>query len=209
METNGDVAPLVAAARRGDEQAWNAIVDRYLPLVYSVTRAHRLSSGDAEDVNQTVWLRLVEHLDDIREPRALPKWLMTTAKHECLRLIKAGHRELPVDPLFDRGIEGMDDAELDAQLLRAERRQALRDGLAELAPAHRRLLLLLVADPPLSYREISRLLDIPIGSIGPTRARILERLRGTSALRRYSGGDPLAEDMGGDRNDRQRLAQRR
>lgn len=209
METDGDVALLVAAAARGDQEAWNAIVDRYLPLVYSVTRAHRLSQRDAEDVNQTVWLRLVEHLDGIREPRALPKWIVTTAKHECLRLIRAGRRELPVDPLSDKGIETADGAELDAELLRAERHQALRDGLAELAPAHRRLLLLLVADPPLSYREISDLLDIPIGSIGPTRARILERLRGTSALRRYSGGEPLADDMGGDRDDRKRLAQRR
>ena len=209
MEANGDVALLVAAARSGDQDAWDAIVDRYLPLLYSVTRAHRLSQRDAEDVNQTVWLRLVEHLDDIREPSALPKWIMTTAKHECLRVIKAGHRELPVDPLSDTAIEGANDIGLDAELLRAERHQALRDGLAELAPAHRRLLHLLVADPPLSYREISRLLDIPIGSIGPTRARVLERLRGTSALRAYNGMEPLAEDMGGDRDDHEHLAQRR
>ena len=209
MEADGDVALLVAAAAHGDQGAWNAIVDRYLPLVFSVTRAHRLSQRDAEDVNQTVWLRLVEHLGDIREPRALPKWIMTTAKHECLRLIKAGHRELPVDPLSDKAIDGTDDLGLDAELLRAERHQALRDGLAELTPAHRRLLLLLVADPPLSYREISELIGIPIGSIGPTRARILERLRGTSALRRYSGVESLTEDMGGGRDDRKRVAQRR
>src|SRR3712207_8731359 len=105
MLVDDDVPQLVTAASRGDQGAWNAIVDRYLPLVYSVTRVHRLSQSDAEDVNQTVWLRLVEHLDDIREPRALPKWIMTTAKHECLRLIKAGHRELAVDPLSDRVIE--------------------------------------------------------------------------------------------------------
>jgi RNA polymerase sigma factor (sigma-70 family) len=209
MEANGDVALLVAAAGRGDEEAWNAIVDRYLPLVYSVTRAHRLSHGDAEDVNQTVWLRLVEHLHDIREPHALPKWIKTTARHESLRLIRAGHRELPVDPQSDMAIEGIDAPELDADLLRAERHQALRDGLAELAPAHRRLLLLLVADPPLSYREISRLLGIPIGSIGPTRARILERLRGTSALRAYNGVESFPVDMGGDRDDRIRVAERR
>jgi RNA polymerase sigma factor (sigma-70 family) len=209
METDGDVAQLVAAAARGDQGAWNAIVDRYLSLVYSVTRAYRLSPGDAEDVNQTVWLRLVEHLDDIREPRALPKWIMTTAKHECLRLIKAGYRERPVDPLSDKVLEGTDEADLDSELLRAEWHQALRDGLAELTPAHRRLLLLLVADPPLSYREISVLLGIPIGSIGPTRARILERLRHTAALRRYSGVEPPAEDMGGSRDEHERVAQRR
>jgi RNA polymerase sigma factor (sigma-70 family) len=209
MGTDGDVALLVAAAAGGDPGAWNAIVDRYLPLVYSVIRAHRLSRRDAEDVNQTVWLRLVEHLDDIREPRALPEWIMTTARRECLRLIRAGHRELPVDPLSDVAIEVTDDIGPDAELLRAERHQALRDGLAELTPAHRRLLLLLVADPPLGHREISELLGIPIGSIEPMRARILERLRGTSALRRYSSLDSLVEDTGGDRDDRRRVAQRR
>jgi RNA polymerase sigma factor (sigma-70 family) len=209
MGADGDVALLVAAAAGGDPGAWNAIVDRYLPLVCSVTRAHRLSRRDAEDVNQTVWLRLVEHLDDIREPRALPGWITTTARRECLRLIRAGHRELPVDPLSDVAIEVTDDIGVDAELLRAERHQALRDGLAELAPADRRLLLLLVADPPLGHREISELLGIPIGSIGPTRARILERLRGTSALRRYSRLDSLVEDVGGARDDRRRVAQRR
>jgi RNA polymerase sigma factor (sigma-70 family) len=209
MEADADVALLVAAAAHGDRGAWNAIVDRYLPLVYSVTRAHRLSQRDSEDVDQTVWLRLVEHLDDIREPRALPKWIMTTAKRECLRLIRAGHRELPVDSLSHRAIEGTDDVGLDAELLRAERHQALRDGLAQLSPADRRLLLLLVADPPLGYREISELLDIPIRSIGPTRARILERLRAASVLRRYCRAESLVEDVGGDRNDRERVAQRR
>jgi RNA polymerase sigma factor (sigma-70 family) len=209
MGADGDVALSVAAAAGGDPGAWTAIVDRYLPLVYSVTRAHGLSQRDAEDVNQTVWLRLVEHLDDIREPPALPTWITTTARRECLRLIRAGRREPPVDPLSEVAIEVTDDLGPDAELLRAERHQALRDGLAELAPADRRLLLLLVADPPLGHREISGLLGIPIGSIGPTRARILQRLRDTSALRRYSRPDSLVEDTGGDRDVRRRVAQRR
>jgi len=209
MEAGGDVASLVVAAKRGDEEAWNAIVQRYLPLVYSVTRAHRLSQRDAEDVNQTVWLRLIEHLDDIREPRALPKWIMTTTKHECLRLSRSRQREISVDPLMDSSLEATEQCEIDADMLRAERHQVLRDALAELSPRHRELLLLLVADPPISYREISRLLDIPIGSIGPTRARCLERLRATPAMSAFLTEGPEVESVGGDRDGLERVVRQR
>ncbi len=209
MEANGDVALLVVAARRGDEEAWNAIVERYLPLVYSVTRAHRLPQRDAEDVNQTVWLRLIEHLDDIREPRALPKWIMTTTKHECLRLIRSRQREVPIDPLVESSLETTEQHEIDADMLRAERHQVLRDALAELSPRHRELLLLLMADPPISNREISRLLDIPIGSIGPTRARCLERLRATPAMRAFLAEGHEAENVGGERDDLKRVVRQR
>jgi RNA polymerase sigma factor (sigma-70 family) len=186
MLVDDDVPQLVTAASRGDQGAWNAIVDRYLPLVYSVTRAYRLSRSDAEDVNQTVWLRLVEHLDHLREPRALPKWILTTARHECSRLTRAGRREQPVDPLTDRTLGGaVDDEVVEADLLRAERQQSLRDGLARLRPADRRLLVLLTEDPPRSYREISELTGMPIGSIGPTRARSLARLGATPAVSEY------------------------
>jgi DNA-directed RNA polymerase specialized sigma24 family protein len=92
-------------------------------------------------------------------------------------------------------LEEADDVELDAGIVRAERNQALRDGLAELTPAQRGLLLLLAADPPLSYREISRRLGIPVGSIGPTRGRLLERLRGCAALQAFTSTEPLIEDV--------------
>src|SRR4051794_20283985 len=210
MDVTDDVSVLVRAAAHGDRDAWDALVGRYLPLVWSVTRAYRLIQKDAEDVSQTVWLRLVEHLDEIREPRALPKWIMTTARHESLRLARAGQRERPVDPFTEPTLETAEHAEIDAELLRSETHQALRDGLAELAPQHRELLLLLVADPPISYREISRLLDIPIGSIGPTRARCLERLRATSSLRAFlTAGQEAEENLGGGRNDLERVARQR
>jgi RNA polymerase sigma factor (sigma-70 family) len=178
------VIELVEAAKRGDHDAWNTLVERYAPLVVSVARRFRLDPDDLADVNQTVWLRLVEHLDDIREPRALPGWIATTAKNESLRLATSRGRTIPVDPLAGYGLEERDARpEVDEGLLREERRQALRDGFDELRSAHRELLMLLIAEPPLSYDEISERLDMPKGSIGPTRARCLEELRHTTSLR--------------------------
>src|SRR3954469_15458599 len=103
-----EVEQLVESARAGDAAAWDALVDRYLPLVTAVIRRLRLSASDADDVNQTVWLRLVENLDGLREPQALPGWLATTARNEGLRLIKRRGRDLPVDPggsAFDTPVE--------------------------------------------------------------------------------------------------------
>jgi RNA polymerase sigma factor (sigma-70 family) len=180
------VTELVEAATDGDREAWNRLVERYMPLVLGVARRHRLSPDDAADVSQAVWLRLVEHLDKIREPRALPGWIVTTTTHEALRLIKARQRTVPVDPGPGSALdESADSVTLDAGLLRDERHQALREGLLEMRPQHRDLLLLLLADPPLSYDEISQRLGIPKGSIGPTRARCLEALRHTAALRTF------------------------
>lgn len=189
------VDELVEGARRGDQAAWNALVRRYLPLVLAVARAYRLREKDAEDVSQIVWLRLMEHLGRIREPRAIPKWIITTARHESQRV--AGHlgRTVPMDPLAESHPQP-NQAEVDADLLRAEARQALRDGLAELPPVHRQMLLLLAADPPLSYRQISHMLGIPVGSIGPMRARCLQRLRATSALHQFLDSSPAASAPG-------------
>ncbi len=202
MAENLTVTELVHAAASGEQDAWNRLVDQFMPLVWSVTRTYRLTDRDAEDVSQTVWLRLVENLTDIREPRALPKWIITTAKNESLRLIKAHRRTRPLDSLDDSTMAiGAGSCEAEANLLRAERQQALRDGLAELAPRQRELLLLLVADPPISYGEISRLLDMPVGSIGPTRARCLDRLRGTAAISTFLSAEREADETGGDCHD--------
>src|SRR3954469_12052846 len=100
-----EVEQLVESARAGDAAAWDALVDRYLPLVTAVIRRLRLSAADADDVNQTVWLRLVEHLDALGEPGALPGGLATTARNEGLRIIRRRGRDVPVDPAgqaFDR-----------------------------------------------------------------------------------------------------------
>lgn len=194
--TGHSVAELVEAAVGGDQQAWNRIVERYLPLVSSVVSKYRLSDDDTQDVSQTLWLRLVEHLGDIREPRALPAWIVTTTRNEALRLLATRKRTLCVDPQVGSELEGEPDrSELDDHLLREERNQALREGMAELRPQHRELLVLLMTDPPMPYEQISRKLGIPIGSIGPTRARSLEQLRRTTAMRTLLTTDRHAESV--------------
>jgi RNA polymerase sigma factor (sigma-70 family) len=184
MQETPGVDDLVHAARAGSQDAWNALVDRFLPLVTAVIARYRLSAADADDVNQTVWLRLVENLETIREPRAVPGWLVTTSKNESLRIIRRRGRDTPVDPhgaTLDH--LGSSTPDLDEELMREEAAQALREAMLELSQARRDLLSLLLADPPLPYEEISRRLGIPIGSIGPTRARALEQLRNTQAMR--------------------------
>ncbi len=189
MDQPQTVAALVHGARRGDQRAWDELVERFLPLVAAVIARHRLRGADAADVNQTVWLRLVEHLDSIREPRALPGWIATTARNECLRGIDRSKRSVPVDPQGPSCLDRPhDECEPVTDLITLERHQALRAALTELSGDRRELLTLLLADPPLSYREISKRLGIPVGSIGPTRARALEQLRNSDALREFLAG---------------------
>ena len=197
MSASDSLTDLVSRAQKGDQDAWDSIVERFLPLVGAIARQHRLSPADGDDVGQTVWLRLVEHLGALRDPAALPGWIRTTARNECLRLLAARGRTRVVDPLAG-GLDSVSDDLTDAELLAAERRQALRDALAELPEGRRELLLLLLVDPPLAYDEISRRLGIPIGSIGPTRARAFAQLRDTEALRTLSETS-LGPEQTGDR----------
>jgi RNA polymerase sigma factor (sigma-70 family) len=181
------VVELINGARHGESWAWNGIVERFLPLVRATARGYRLNESDTEDVGQTVWLRLVENLERIREPRALPAWLITTTRNESLRLARAHRRTLPVDPLDEPTLDIEPDTtpEPDSDILRVEVAQVLREGLADLTSVQRTLLELLTGEQSLSYREISELLTIPLGSIGPTRARGLARLRTLPVVRDY------------------------
>jgi RNA polymerase sigma factor (sigma-70 family) len=179
----GSVTDLVSAARRGEASAWNRLVERYLPLVQAVIRRYRLNEQDAADVNQTLWLRLVEHLGDIREPRAVPMWIVTTTRHECLRVLRASRYTTPYDALSAAELaDEADGTQVDEELLRLERHQVLREAFAQLEPRCQALLRMLVADPPLPYAEIAGRLDMPVGSIGPTRARCLGKLRECPAM---------------------------
>jgi len=174
---------VVIAAAAGDEGAWRVLVERFGPVVHRVARGFRLDERDTQDVAQTVWLRLWENLASIREPWALPGWIATTTRHECLRALRGRVRVVPLD---ESGAEpATDHPDPDAALLRAEAAEAVRHGLAELPPVQRDLLALLAAEPDLTYRQIGRRLGMPVGSIGPTRARGLARLGATTAVLRY------------------------
>jgi RNA polymerase sigma factor (sigma-70 family) len=183
-----EVVELVARARAGDQAAWDAIVERYAPLIYATGRRYRLSDADLDDVGASVWLRLVEAIATIREPAALAGWLVTTVQRECLRVIRtAGRVVLVGDDGF--ATDPMDD-DTAAWLLRHERHAALRAAFGELPPRCRDLLTLLFADPPTPYAEIEAATGTPIGAIGPTRARCLERLRRSPRLAALGEGAP-------------------
>lgn len=198
MVEESDVGRLVRASANGAEPAWNELVRRYAPLVMAVIRGFQLTAADAQDVSQTVWLRLVEHLPGLREPAALPGWLMTTTQRECRRHLRAGWRVLPVDPHTNGVMQQGVTADPDADMLRAELQQALRDGLRELPARDQWLLRLRAGDPPASYQEISQVMGIPVGSIGPTLRRSLDRLRESQAMRAYVQPTPTTPGRTGD-----------
>jgi RNA polymerase sigma factor (sigma-70 family) len=177
------VADLVMRARDGDQQAWDAIVERYAPLVWSICRRYRLAGTDAEDAGQAAWLQLVDHIGQIRDPAALPGWLATTTGRECGRIVRAARRTSPPGGVLDPEDTPDEQApRADDELLAAERHAALREALAGLPPPCRRLIALLAEDPPVPYAQISARLGIPVGSIGPTRRRCLAKLRRHPAI---------------------------
>lgn len=171
-----DLERCLARSAEGDQAAWGSLVTRFTPLLWAVARAHRLPESDAADVVQGTWLRLVENLGRIREPERVGAWLATTCRRECLSVIRRGTREQPVD--HTRMIDLRDDGaeHVDADLLRRERDALLWSVFEGLSDPCRRLLRVLLADPPPSYDEVSAALDMPVGSIGPTRGRCLRRL---------------------------------
>ena len=176
------VGDLVTRAREGDEQAWDGLVGRYVAMVHAICRGHRLGPDDAADVNQVVWLRLVEHLDRIRTPDAVGGWIAATTRNECLRVLRVTGRVVPTgdEAALDGGGDGRaasSDTGIDTGLLVYERDRALMVAFTRVGDRCQRLLRLLMADPPPGYDEVAAALDMPIGSIGPTRARCLDRLR--------------------------------
>ncbi|MEU8224114.1 sigma-70 family RNA polymerase sigma factor [Kribbella sp. NPDC048915] len=188
MRDDPTVVDLVTRARDGEKAAWDELVERYAPLVYSVCRRYRLAPPDIDDVGQSVWLRLVEHLPGLREPAALPGWIATTTQRECFRLIRASSRVEAVDP--GQAPDVPEQAIAEEEVLRHERRTILRTAFAQLSRKCQQLLAMLMQDPPAPYDEISRRLQLPIGSIGPSRARCLTRLRRTPALALLTADGP-------------------
>lgn len=175
-----DLTALVTRARNGEKQAWDELVDRYAPLMWSICGRYRLGRADAEDVGQSVWMQLAGQLASLRDPAALPCWLATTTQRECGRVLRAArNQEAPRHP---PEIPDMTTGTAGSELLRAERHAALREALTHLPPRSRQLIALLIQDPPVPYAEISARLGIPVGSIGPSRGRCLDLLRRDPAI---------------------------
>ena len=170
-------ADLLARAAKGDQRAWDAIVNRYSGLVWSVCRSCGLNQADAAEVSQTTWLRMVQHVDSIRQPERLGAWLSMTARRESWRIHRQTGRTVLVEEtdLFEGAQTPTD--ELDRGLLDAERQQALHEAFLTLSPHCQRIMRMLMTDPAPSYAEVAAALDIPVGSIGPTRGRCLAILR--------------------------------
>ncbi len=197
MRDDPSVIALVTRAASSDQDAWNEIIKRYAPLVWSICARYRLRNEDIEDVGQTVWLLLVEQLGKLREPAALPGWLATTTQRECLRALTAARKAGETGTLDDV-LPVVDAAAIEEEILAAERNAALRTALGELPLRCQQLLLMLISDPPHSYADISATLRVPIGSIGPHRSRCLERLRRSSALARLGADQTRISCPGGE-----------
>jgi len=177
-ELNGNgIADLVRRAADGEKDAWNRLVDQYSRLIWSITREFKLVDSDAADVVQTTWMRLIEHIDRLEYPERVGSWLAATARNECLRHLAARKRLVLVNGDFV--LEGVAEhgPEVDERLLASERAADVREAMTQLPKRWQRLMELLMADPPTSYAEISDKLGVPVGSIGPTRGRCLDRLR--------------------------------
>jgi RNA polymerase sigma factor (sigma-70 family) len=172
----------VKAAAAGDDSAWAAIVQQFATRVRYAARKRSLAGHDIEDVEQETWLSLLKNIESIRDPAALGAWLETTATHASLDTVRRNGRERPTDDelLSDTPV----DAVAEERLVAAERSHAVTKAIGRLPSHQRELLAMLVLDPTASYADISRLLTIPVGSIGPTRGRALARLREDDELAR-------------------------
>ena len=178
-----DLIHTVQAATRGHQGAWRALYRRYNPLVVATAAKFRLPLASVEDVSQIVWSLLVTHLGRIREPKALPAWIVTTTRNEAYRVLRTEGRCAPSDPTTDPRLEGVDDTEPGASIYTADLRGELEELFGVLSTNQRLLMRMLMADPRPSYAEVSRTLSVPLGSIGPTRARCLARMRAHSHRR--------------------------
>jgi RNA polymerase sigma factor (sigma-70 family) len=188
-----ETTALLDAARLGDQTAWDALVARFSGLLWSIARGYRLDAADAHDVVQMTWLRLVESLDRISDPERLGAWLATTARRECLQLLRKAGRERPsaLENALD-DVAGPTEP-VDAGMLLDERDRAVWRALVSISERCQRLLRVLVASPPPAYKEVAAALDMPIGTIGPARQRCLDQLR--HVIRNDAG---LAAQLGGE-----------
>lgn len=168
------------AAAADEPGAWEALVDRFAGVIWAVTRGYGLCAADAADVSQTTWLRLAEHIGAIENPDRIAGWLATTARNESLALLRSARRQIPIDPSWPMATPQASDE--DPGALRHEKDTRLWKAFDGLPSPCKLLLRMLLAEPPATYVEVSMVLEMPIGSIGPRRSRCLSRLRSKAGL---------------------------
>ena len=191
-ETTGadgaQIAAMVLRARAGDSTAIDAIVERCTPMLRRVARRYVANAAEVDDVVQDVWVTFVQNLDDIREPAATRGWLVRVLTHNAWRAQRRAGRAIPTADVGDRAApQDTEDAAL-RHVWCDDLRPRLTTALTALRPADRRLVLLLAGERQPDYRTVSKMVDRPVGSIGPTRQRALERLRRQPSL---AGTGPL------------------
>jgi RNA polymerase sigma factor (sigma-70 family) len=186
-------ADLVMQARKGDSDAWDVLVERFAPLIWSICRRYQLQPTDANDVGQYVWLQLVDQLAAVRDPAALGGWLATTTRRECIRFRRAARRQQALEQVLDiECLPAEQTGMAEREVLLAERHAALREAFNRLPPPCQRLMAVLTEDPPVPYAEISARLGIPVGSIGPSRSRCVDKLRRDPAIAALIGTEDAA-----------------
>jgi len=181
--TRDSTAAVLYVAGEGNRLAWEELIRRYGRLVRATALSFRLQPADVEDAVQNTWLRVLERMDSIRDPERLAGWLVTTASRECLALIKRARREAPDDAATAQLVAV--DEEPEAAVVATEARRAVDAAVASLPGCRRRLIDLLFYQPEHSYAAVSEATGMPHGSIGPTRQRVLQELRGTLEQRGF------------------------
>jgi RNA polymerase sigma factor (sigma-70 family) len=173
---------LAREAAAGDERAWTDLVHRLDGVLHTVARRYRLGAADVDDVVQTTWLRALAHLERLNDPAAIAGWLIITARREAMRTLQRATREVLTDDS-----EAMDEPDVagpDAVAIERERRAAVHGAVERLPGRQRRLLTSMLVSPSPTYEQLSTRLDMPMGSIGPTRDRALARMRDDAELER-------------------------
>jgi RNA polymerase sigma factor (sigma-70 family) len=179
-----ETSSLVSAARSGDNLAWSRLVERFDGMLRSVARSYRLTPQDVDDAVQATWVQLYEHIDTVRDTSAIAAWLATTVRRQSLHILQRRVREHLTD---EPETMVTDPAEApDATLLDGERRLVLTRALSTLPDRQRELMTLIASDTTPNYKQIGARLGMPVGSIGPTRARCMARLQQHSELREYA-----------------------
>ncbi len=175
--SSDDLERLFSRCRNGDSEAWQGLVERFKSLVYSIPRRYGLNAEDCADVFQTTFQRLYQNMDRIDSAHGIPRWLAQTASREALQR-KRTQKYTTDESISDlEELLASDDRTAEAEMMAAEESEVLRRSVGRLPSRCRDLITMLYLDGDIPYLEVAERMKMPVGSIGPTRARCLEKLR--------------------------------